>query len=89
MNPRAATFSHPDAPMGRGENVAARGVMAHFGSVAGTSLDLAVLWWVLAGSCRITVRCVKARSRAVSRFCVAEWQTQRARVAQIGAVRAF
>ena len=89
MNPRAATFSHPDAPMGRGENVAARGVMAHFGSVAGTSLDLAVLWWVLAGSCRITVRCVEARSRAVSRFCVGEWQTQRARVAQIGAVRAF
>ena len=43
LNPRAATFSHPDAPMGRGENVAARGVMAHFVSVAGTSLDLAVL----------------------------------------------
>ena len=33
MNPRAATFSHPDAPMGRGKNVAARGRHGAFWSL--------------------------------------------------------
>ena len=73
---------------GRGNNVAARGAIARFGCVAGTSLNLAVLQWGLAGSCRVTVRRVKARFRAVSRCHGAEWPTQRARFAQIGAVRA-
>ena len=74
-----SNMSAQNAPYGRGENVAPRGVMGRSGCVAGRRLDLAIPQQGLRRSRCIIVRCVVVDPRAVWCFSGAACPTQPAR----------